>query len=70
MVMTKKKTKLSKVRVTLVKSTIGYAKNQRETAYSLGLRKLNASVEHYDTPQVRGMIDTIQHLVRVEEINE
>ncbi len=66
----KKKAKLSKVRVTLVKSTIGYAKNQRETAYSLGLRKLNASVEHYNTPEVSGMIDTISHLIRVEEINE
>lgn len=58
-----------KVRVTLVKSPIGYKKVQRRTAESLGLRKINASVVHTETPQVAGMIRSIIHLVSVEEVN-
>lgn len=58
------------LRVTLVKSTIGYDKRQKITAYTLGLRKLNKSVTVKDTPQVRGMINQISHLVRVEEVTE
>lgn len=56
------------VRVTLVRSPIGYKKNQRATAEALGLRKLHASVVHRETPQIRGMINTIIHLVQVEEV--
>jgi large subunit ribosomal protein L30 len=58
------------VRITLVKSPIGYAQNQRATVRSLGLRKLNASVTHKETPQIRGMINTVSHLVKVEEVEE
>lgn len=55
------------IRVTLVRSPIGYEKSQGETARALGLRKLNASVEVKDIPAVRGMINKIRHLVRVDE---
>jgi len=49
---------------------IGYREKQRETLRSLGLRRLGQSVEHPDTPSVRGMIAKVQHLVRVEELDE
>lgn len=58
----------AKIKITLHKSTIGYAKNQKETARSLGLRKLQHSAIHNDTPAIRGMIHTIQHLVSVETV--
>jgi large subunit ribosomal protein L30 len=57
-----------RLRIKLVKSTIGYKQDQKDTARSLGLRKLNASVEHDDTPVIRGMIYKIRHLVQVEEV--
>ena len=59
-----------KIRITLVKSPIGYTKNQRATARALGLRKLNASVVKDDNDQVRGMVNSISHLLRVEEVEE
>ncbi len=55
------------LKVTLVRSTIGRPVDQDTTAKSLKLRKLNQTVELPDTPEVRGMISKIQHLVRVEE---
>lgn len=58
------------IRVTLVKSPIGYRKDQRATAEALGLRKLHASNVHRETPQIRGMITKISHLVQVEEVEE
>ncbi len=57
-----------KLRITWVKSAIGYKKNQKATIAALGLRKLGQVVEHDDTPQIRGMIFTVQHLVKVEEV--
>ena len=63
--MAKKKQKT--VRVTLVKSPIGYSKRQKGTVRALGLKKLNQTVEHDDTPVIRGMIFKISHLVQVEE---
>lgn len=70
--MAKKKQKpdFRTVRITLVKSPIGYQKDQRATAETLGLRKMRASVVHKETPQIRGMINKISHLVEVEEVNE
>lgn len=53
--------------VTLVKSPIGYAKRQKATVRALGLRHLNQTVEHTDTPAVRGMLTKISHLLQVEE---
>lgn len=57
-----------KIRVTLVKSAIGYSKDQKRTVVALGLNKLNSSNELPDNGAVRGMIFKIKHLVRVEEI--
>jgi large subunit ribosomal protein L30 len=59
----KKKT----LKITLVKSPIGYSKRQKGTVRALGLKKINQTVEHDDTPVIRGMIFKISHLVQVEE---
>lgn len=56
------------LRITYVKSAIGYREEQRATLRSLGLRRLHQTVERPDTPSVRGMVRKIQHLVRVEEV--
>jgi len=55
------------LRVTLVKSPIGYTKDQKKTARALGLRRMNQTVEHKDSPALRGMLAKIVHLLRVEE---
>ena len=57
-----------KLRITLVKSTIGAVPKQRKTVEALGLRKLNKTVELPDNDAVRGMIWHVKHLVKVEEI--
>lgn len=57
-----------KLKITLVKSTIGAIPKHKATVRALGLRKLNKTVEMPDNAAVRGMIDHIQHLVKVEEI--
>jgi large subunit ribosomal protein L30 len=56
------------LRITLVRSTIGRPADQGRTVASLGLRKLNASVERPDNPSIRGMVTKIRHLVEVEEL--
>jgi large subunit ribosomal protein L30 len=56
------------LRIKWVKSAIGYAKDQKETIRSLGLRKLQRTVEHRDHPAIRGMIRKVIHLVQVEEV--
>jgi large subunit ribosomal protein L30 len=53
--------------VTLIKSPIGYAKRQKATVRALGLHRMNQTVEHMDTPAVRGMLTKISHLLLVEE---
>jgi large subunit ribosomal protein L30 len=55
--------------VTQVRSGIGCQQNQRLTLRALGLRKISQTVERRDTPQVRGMIHTVRHLVTVEEVS-
>ncbi|MCK6391999.1 MAG: 50S ribosomal protein L30 [Azonexus sp.] len=55
-----------KIKVTLVKSIIGTKQDHRATVRGLGLRKLNSSAELIDTPSVRGMIQKVQYLVKVE----
>ena len=55
-----------KIKVTLVKSVIGTKQDHRATVKGLGLRKLNSSSELVDTPAVRGMIQKVQYLVKVE----
>jgi len=52
-----------RLRVTLVRSPIGYSRDQRATVRSLGLRRMHQTVEHPDTPTVRGQIFKVQHLV-------
>lgn len=59
-----------KLRITWVKSDIGYSRRQKSTVRALGLRRLGQTVEHEDTPAIRGMVSVIPHLVRVEEICE
>jgi large subunit ribosomal protein L30 len=58
---------MSRIRVTWVKSAIGYDQRQRATLRGLGLRRLQQTVELPDAPQVRGMIQKVLHLVRVED---
>ncbi len=60
---------MAKLRVTLVRSVIGQKKDKRSTVRSLGLRKISSSAELEDNPSVRGMISSVSHLVKVEEIN-
>ena len=57
-----------KLRITLVKSTICAVPKHKKTVEALGLRKLNKTVEMPDNPAVRGMIQQVRHLVKVEEI--
>ncbi len=59
-----------KVRITLIKSPIGYDKNQKETVKSLGLRKLQASRVVEVTPQMQGMINKVSHMLAVEEVSD
>lgn len=59
-----------KLKVKLVKSVIGSKKDIRATVDALGLRKMNYERLHDDTPQVRGMIFKVKHLVSVEEVTE
>ncbi len=56
------------LRITLVRSPIGYSIRQKQTVRALGLRKLHQVVEHPDNPAIRGMVNKIPHLVRVEEV--
>jgi large subunit ribosomal protein L30 len=65
--MAKRASKGKALRITLVKSPIGYSERQKRTVRALGLRRLRQSVELSDNPAVRGMITKIQHLVQVEE---
>jgi large subunit ribosomal protein L30 len=68
MIMAKKASKSGKaLRVTLLKSPIGYPERQKRTVRALGLRRINQTVEHADAPEIRGMISKVSHLVQVEE---
>lgn len=60
--------KSSKIlQVTLVRSVIGYSTRQKNTVRALGLRRLGQTVQHDDTPVIRGMIDKVSHLVEINE---
>lgn len=65
--MPRKKKSGKKITVTLKRSTIGFAADQKATVIALGLRRLNQTVEHDDNPVIRGMIDKVRHLVEVTE---
>ena len=54
------------IQVTLVKSFIGYSVRQKRTVQALGLRKIGQTVELRDTPVIRGMVNRVSHLVKVQ----
>lgn len=58
---------MAKLKVTLKKSVIGCKKDQIATIEALGLKKIRDVKEHADTPQIRGMINKVSHLLTVEE---
>ena len=58
---------MTKIKVKQVKSRIGRPKDQKRTLDALGLRKMNAVVEHEATPQILGMVNKIKHLITVVE---
>ena len=57
---------MMKLNITLVKSGIGYSEDQKRTLKALGLRRMNQSVIHEDSSSVRGMVNKVRHLVKVE----
>ena len=59
---------MAKVKLTLVKSLIGRKKEHIATVNALGLRKIRKNVEHEETPQIRGMINKVIYLLKVEEV--
>lgn len=60
---------MGKIRITQIRSTIDRKENQKRTIEALGLGRIRKTVEHNDTPQIRGMINTVLHLITVEEID-
>ena len=61
---------MATLQITYKKSTIGQNKRQKATIKALGLRKLHQTVEHEDSPVIRGMIDKVSHLVVVKEVEK
>ncbi len=61
---------MARLRITYKKSVIGYNQKQKLTIQALGLRRLHQTVEHLDSPVIRGMIGKVSHLVSVEEVAE
>jgi large subunit ribosomal protein L30 len=57
-----------KLRIRQIKSASGHKADQAATARALGIRRLHQTVEHNDTPQIRGMIFKLRHLIEVEEL--
>lgn len=62
------KSKQSQIKVKLIKSTIGQRPRNRATVRALGLRKINSTAIHENNPSIMGMINTVSHLVAVEEV--
>ena len=59
---------MSRIAITWRKSAIGFPQDQRRTIVGLGLRRLNQTVEHEDSPSIRGMVNKISHLVEVADV--
>lgn len=57
---------MSKIKITQKRSVIDQTKRQKQTMVALGLRKINQTVEHNNTPQIKGMVEKVKHLVNVE----
>ncbi|OGO48721.1 MAG: 50S ribosomal protein L30 [Chloroflexi bacterium RBG_16_63_12] len=66
--MAKENTNAKTVRITLVRSPLGFSQKHKATVAALGLRRLHQTVEQADTPQLRGMLAKVGHLVKVEEV--
>ena len=60
---------MAQLKVTQVRSAIGRKKNQRETLRTLGLKRIHDVVVKEDRPEIRGMVNTVRHLVTVEEVD-
>jgi len=60
---------MAQIKVTQIKSGIGFAQNQRQTLRSLGLKRIRDVVVKEDRPEIRGMVHTVRHLVTVEEVD-
>lgn len=60
---------MKKIKVTQIKSVIDRSERQKRTMVALGLKKLNASVEVEATPQILGMVNKVNHLIKVEELS-
>ena len=60
---------MAKLRITWVKSGIGYKETQKKTLATLGFHRLNQSVTHDDSMSIRGMVNKVRHLVKVEEVS-
>lgn len=58
---------MATIKITKVRSTIRTPRRQKQTLEALGLRRMHQSVEHQDSPSLRGMLDKVRHLVHVEE---
>lgn len=61
---------VARLRITWVKSAIGYTKDQRRTLKALGFHRLYETVEHEDSPSVKGMTNKVSHLVKMEVVND
>jgi len=59
---------MKKLKITLVRSTIGYKYDQKDTVRRLGLKRMHQTVVKEDNPQIRGMIEKVKHLLTVEEV--
>ena len=59
---------MTKIKITQIRSRIGSTKRQKSTLDALGLTKMNKTVEHENTPQIKGMVNKVSHLVKVEEV--
>tara|TARA_Y100001970_G_C14243405_1_gene866348 strand:+ start:3281 stop:3466 length:186 start_codon:yes stop_codon:yes gene_type:complete len=57
-----------KIKITQIKSSIGYRQRTKDTLVALGLKKMNCSVVHSDNPAIRGMLGYVNHLVRIEDV--
>lgn len=66
--MTEQTSEAKVLRITLVKSAIGYSKTHKATVRALGLRRMHQSVEQVDSPTLRGMLAKVAHLVEIEEV--
>jgi large subunit ribosomal protein L30 len=60
---------MAKLKITQIKSKIGSTQRQKKNLEALGIKRINHTVEKTDTPQIRGMIKKVEHLIKVEELN-